>query len=155
MIALRDEGKIGAIGLSAVSRANLVRALPAGVVCVQNAYSLLSRQYEGMLDLCAAHGIAWAPFFPLGGARFPGWPKVTEHPRVVEIAAGMAVTPSQLGLAGLLAHRPDILLIPGTSDAAHLRENIDAGSLSLGEEVMAELDARGADSIDLHPENAG
>ena len=147
MIALRDEGKVGAIGLSAVSRENLERALPAGVVCVQNAYSLLSRRDEDMLDLCASHGIAWAPFFPLGGARFPGWPKVTEHPRVIEIAADMAVTPSQLGLAWLLAHRPNVVLIPGTADAAHLRENIDAGSLSLAEEVMAELDALGADTI--------
>ena len=155
MIAMRDEGKVGAIGMSAVSRDNLVRALPAGIVCVQSAYSLLSRQYEDMLDLCASHGIAWAPFFPLGGARFPGWPKVTQHPRVIEIATDMAVTPSQLGLAWLLAHRPNILLIPGTSDAAHLRENIDAGSLSLGERVVAELDALGAETIDLDQEQAG
>ena len=155
MIALRNEGKIGAIGLSAVSRANLERALPAGVACVQSAYSLLSRQYEDMLDLCASHGIAWAPFFPLGGAQFPGWPKVTDHPKVVEIAADLAVTPSQLGLAWLLAHKPNILLIPGTSDAAHLRENVDAGSLSLGEEVMAELDALGAGTIDFGAEKAG
>ena len=155
MIAMRDEGKICAIGMSAVSRDNLVRALPAGIVCVQSAYSLLSRQYEDMLDLCASHGIAWVPFFPLGGARFPGWPKVTQHPRVVEIATDMAVTPSQLGLAWLLAHRPNILLIPGTSDAAHLRENINAGSLSLDERVVAELDALGAETIDLDQEKAG
>ena len=152
MIALRDEGKVGAIGLSAVSRDNLERALPAGIACVQSAYSLLSRQYEDMLGLCAAHGIAWVPFFPLGGARFFGWPQVTEHPRVVAVATDMAVTPFQLGLAWLLAHRPNILLIPGTSDAAHLRENIDAGSLSLDEEVMAELDALGAETIDLDEE---
>lgn len=155
MIAMRDEGKVGAIGLSAVSRDNLERALPAGIVCVQSAYSLLSRRYEDMLDLCASHGIAWVPFFPLGGAHFPGWPKVTDHPRVVEIATDMAVTPSQLGLAWLLAHRPNIVLIPGTSDANHLRENIDAGSLSLGKEVMAELDALGAETIDLDEEKAG
>ena len=155
MIAMRDEGKVGAIGMSAVSRDNLERALPAGIVCVQSAYSLLSRRYEDMLDLCASHGVAWVPFFPLGGARFPGWPKVTGHPRVVEIATDMAITPSQLGLAWLLAHRPNIVLIPGTSDAAHLRENIDAGSLSLGKEVMAELDALGTEMTNLNEETAG
>ena len=155
MIAMRDEGKVGAIGVSAVSRNNLERALSAGIVCVQSAYSVLSRRYEDMLDLCTSHGIAWVPFFPLGGAHFPGWPKVTGHPRMVEIATDMAVTPSQLGLAWLLAHRPNILLIPGTSDTAHLRENTGAGSLSLGEEVMAELDALGAETIDLVQENVG
>ena len=108
-----------------------------------------------MLDLCASHGIAWVPFFPLGGARFPGWPKVTDHRRVVEIATAMAVAPSQLGLAWLLAQRPNILLIPGTSDPAHLRENIEVGALSLGAEVMAELDALGADTTDPGEEKAG
>ncbi len=154
MIAMRDEGKIDAIGLSAVSRDNLERALPAGIICVQSAYSLLSRRYEDMLDLCVAHGIAWVPFFPLGGARFPGWPKVTEHARVVAIAAAMAITPSQLGLAWLLAHRPNIFLIPGTADAGHLRENMAAASLPL-DAVMAELDALGAGTIAIDEEKAG
>ena len=147
MIVLRDEGKIGAIGLSAVGTDNLRRALPAGIVCVQSAYSLLSRQYEDMLGLCAAHGIAWVPFFPLGGAHFPGWPRVTDHPGVVAIARDMTVTSSQLGLAWLLAHRPNIVLIPGTADAAHLAENVGAASLSLDEGVMAELDTLGAGTI--------
>ncbi len=148
MVALRDEGKIGAIGLSAVSDANLRRAIPAGIICVQSAYNLLSRRYEDMLDLCAAHGIAWVPFFPLGGARFPGWPRVTEHPRVIEIAAEVAVTPAQLGLAWLLAHRPNILLIPGTSGPAHLAENVAAASLSVGSGALAELDALGAGTVE-------
>ena len=153
MIAMRDEGKIGAIGLSAANRSNLRRAVPAGIVCVQSAYSLLSRRYEDMLDLCAAHGIAWVPFFPLGGAHFPGWPNVTAHPKVVAIAAKMAVTPSQLGLAWLLAHRPNILLIPGTADADHLRENMAATTLSLDSKVMAELDTLGAETTN-HDEEA-
>ncbi len=155
MIAMRDEGKIGAIGLSAVSRSNLERALPAGIVCVQSAYSLLSRRYETMLDLCAAHGIAWAPFFPLGGARFPGWPNVTDHPKVGEISARLGVSPSQLGLAWLLAHRPNILLIPGTADAEHLRENMTAATLPLDGGVVAELDALGAETIQADEEMAG
>ncbi len=73
MTALRDEGKIGAIGLSSVTLDGLRRALPAGIVCVQNAYSLVSRDDEDM-QLCAAEDIAWVPFFPLGGA-FPGCPR--------------------------------------------------------------------------------
>ncbi|CDP88988.1 oxidoreductase YdbC [Mycolicibacterium farcinogenes] len=77
MITLRDEGKIGAIGISNVDLATLRRALPAGIVCVQNAYSLLNRSHEDELALCRAEGIAWVPFFPLGSA-FPGFPKVAE-----------------------------------------------------------------------------
>ncbi len=148
MMAMRDEGKIGAIGLSAVDPKNLQRALAAGIVCVQTAYSLLSRQYEGMLDLCVRNGIAWVPFFPLGGAGFPGWPRVIDHPKVVEIASGMAVTPSQLGLAWLLEHKPNILLIPGTTSMSHLQENIASASLSFGADVLLALGALGAATIE-------
>lgn len=137
LIALRDEGKIGAIGLSAVTLDSLKRAMPAGVACVQNAYSMISRQYEDMLDLCVEHNIAWVPFFPLGGARSPGWPKVIEQPKIVKLAQDMGVTPSQIGLAWLLAHRPNILLIPGTTSIAHLEENIAAASLSLNGDLLA------------------
>lgn len=73
MAALGDEGKIGAIGLSSVSLDVLRRAVPVGIVCVQNAYSLVSREDEDMLEFCAAEGIAWVPYFPLGGA-YPGLP---------------------------------------------------------------------------------
>ena len=141
MIAMRDEGKIAAIGLSAVTLDGLKQAIPAGIACVQNAYSLVSRQFEDMLETCAECGIAWVPFFPLGGAGFPEWPKVTEHPTVIEIAARLKITPSQLGLAWLLAHRPNILLIPGTARLAHLEENIALASLSLDVQTIAELDA--------------
>jgi pyridoxine 4-dehydrogenase len=141
MIAMRDEGKIGAIGLSAVDINRLKRAIPAGIVCVQNAYNLVSRQDEDMLDICVEQEIAWVPFFPLGGAYFPEWPKVTDQPKVVEIAARMGVKTSQLGLAWLLAHKPNILLIPGTASVSHLEENIASASISLDEDVLAELDA--------------
>lgn len=150
LVALRQEGKIGAIGVGSASRRSFEQAIPAGIVCVQSAYSLLSRQYEDALDLCVLHGITWVPFFPLGGAGFPGWPKVTEHPRVIEIAAAMGATPSQLGLAWLLARSPNILLIPGTTNPAHLEENIAASSLSLSAAVMAELDALGAERRETH-----
>ena len=146
LIALRDVGKIGAIGLSSVSRENLERAIPAGIACVQSAYSLLSREYENMLDLCTEHGIAWVPFFPLGGASFPGWPKVAAHPKVMEVAAELDASPSQVGLAWLLAHKPNILLIPGTTSLAHLEDNIAASSLRLDARSLTELDALGTDS---------
>ncbi len=140
MIAMRDAGKIGAIGLSAVDLQGLKRALPAGIACVQNAYSLVSRQFEDMLTLCHEHHIAWVPFFPLGGA-YPGWPKVTEQPRAIEIATRLEIKPSQLGLAWLLAHAPNVLLIPGTADRAHLEENVTAASIQLSRDTLAELDA--------------
>ena len=138
IVALRQEGKIGSIGLSAVSLDMLERALPAGIACVQNAYSLVSRDYEDMLSVCLSHGIAWVPFFPLGGAA-PGWPKVTEQPAVADLAKRLGITPLQLGLAWLLQHRPNILLIPGTTDVGHLEENLACGSVSLGEDVMEQL----------------
>ncbi|MFI9489907.1 aldo/keto reductase [Promicromonospora sp. NPDC052451] len=150
MTALRDEGKIGAIGLSSVTQDVLRRALPAGIACVQNAYSLVARPDEEMVDLCAAHGIAWVPFFPLGGA-FPGMPKVTDEPAVLAASATLDVTPSQVGLAWLLRRSAGTLLIPGTGDAGHLEQNVAAGALALSEEfdgVLASLDAvtsRGAD----------
>ncbi|MFC9219282.1 aldo/keto reductase [Streptomyces hygroscopicus] len=140
MTALRDEGKIGAIGLSSVTLDGLRRALPAGVVCVQNAYSLVSRDDEDMLQLCAAEGIAWVPFFPLGGA-FPGLPKATAEPAVHAVAESLGATPSQVGLAWLLHHAPNVLLIPGTANAAHLEANIAVSKITLDAETLATLDA--------------
>ena len=140
MIALRDAGKIGAIGLSAVDLQGLQRALPVGIACVQNAYSLVSRDFEDMLTLCHDHQIAWVPFFPLGGA-YPGWPKVAEQPKVIEIATRLKIKPSDVGLAWLLAHAPNILLIPGTADRMHLEQNIATASIRLSDDTLAELDA--------------
>ncbi|WP_275558135.1 aldo/keto reductase [Streptomyces sp. 5-6(2022)] len=140
MTALRDEGKIGAIGLSSVTLDGLRRALPAGIACVQNAYSLASRDDEDMLELCTAEGIAWVPFFPLGGA-FPGLPKATEEPVVQAVAASLGVTPSQVGLAWLLHHAPNVLLIPGTADADHLEANMAVGEITFDDAALAALDA--------------
>ncbi|MFJ3321457.1 MULTISPECIES: aldo/keto reductase [unclassified Curtobacterium] len=140
MTAMRDEGLIGGIGLSAVSGEVLERGLAAGIVCVQNAYSLVAREHEALLDQCIREGIAWVPYFPLGGA-FPGLPKVVDEPVAVRIADELGVTPAQLGLAWLLQHAPDVLLIPGTSDAGHLAENLAAGAVRLDESQVADLDA--------------
>jgi pyridoxine 4-dehydrogenase len=140
MIALRDEGKIGAIGVSSVPLEVLRRALPAGIVCVQNAYSLLDRSQEGMLDFCTAEGIAWVPFFPLGSA-FSGFPNIADNTVVRKIADELGVTGAQVGLAWLLAHAPNTLLIPGTRSIAHLEENVGVANVALSADAIARLDA--------------
>jgi pyridoxine 4-dehydrogenase len=140
LVALREEGKIGAIGLSNVRLDQLRQALPAGIACVQNAYSLVERSGEPVLDLCAQEGIAWVPFFPLGSA-FPGRPKVTDQPAVMAAARALGATPSQVGLAWLRQHAPNVLLISGTSSLDHLRENVAAGELDLPADMIAHLEA--------------
>jgi pyridoxine 4-dehydrogenase len=140
MIALRDEGKIGGIGVSSVPLAILQRALPAGIACVQNSYSLMDRSQEEMLDVCTAENIAWVPYFPLGSA-FPGFPKASDNAVVIDIAGEVGATPAQVGLAWLLAHTPTTLLIPGTRSIAHLEENLGAGDVTLDAEAIARLDA--------------
>jgi aryl-alcohol dehydrogenase-like predicted oxidoreductase len=138
MVSLRDEGKIGGIGISNVTLDQLRQALPGGIACVQNGYSLLDRSGEPLLELCRLHDLAWVPYFPLGSA-FPGVPKVTEHPAIVAAAKALGATPAQVGLAWLLAHSPQVLLIPGTSNLNHLAENVDAGQFSLDARTTAVL----------------
>ena len=140
LVSLRAEGKIGGIGLSNVTAGQLRQALPAGIACVQNAYSLLDRSAEPVLEVCREHGIAWVPFFPLGSA-FPSVPKVTGHPAVIAAAAALGATPAQVGLAWLLARYSGTLLIPGTGSRRHLDENIQAGAIRLPASTLAELDA--------------
>ena len=149
MVALRDEGKIGAIGISNVPLEVLQRALPAGIVCVQNAYSLLDRSQEEMLDVCMAEGIAWVPFFPLGSS-LPAFPKVADNAVVADIAGELGVTPAQVGLAWLLAHTPNTLLIPGTRSIAHLEENIGAAGITLSADALARLEAVGSRQPHAH-----
>ena len=119
-VALRDEGKIGAIGLSNVSTDQVRHALDGTqIACVQNAYNLLTRGDEPTLALCAKRGLAYVPFFPLGSAF--GWlPRVTDDAIVQDVAAQTGSTPVQVGLAWLLAHDPAVLLspAPGTSSTS-------------------------------------
>jgi aryl-alcohol dehydrogenase-like predicted oxidoreductase len=143
MIALRDEGKIGGIGLSTVTLDQLRHALPAGIVTVQNSYSLLERHDEPMVELTEREGITWAPYFPLGSA-FPGFPKVTEEQAVQDAAAALGVTPAQIGLAWLLQHAPHTLLIAGTSSLDHLAENTAVGEIQLDAATVATLDGLAA-----------
>jgi len=140
LVALRDEGKIGAIGLSSVTPDQLRQALPVGIACVQNLYNMLDRAAEPLLAAGRGHGVAFVPFFPLRSV-LPGVPNVTEHPAVLAAATALGRTPAQIGLAWLLAHDPSILLIPGTSSVAHLDENVAAADVHLDSATMAALDA--------------
>lgn len=147
LVSMRDEGLIGDIGLSSVTLDIVERALPAEIVCVQNSYNLIARDAEELLDRSTAEGIAWVPFFPLGSA-FDVMPKVTDDAIVVTAAEASGVTPGQVGLAWLLQHAPNTLLIPGTASIAHLEENVAAGDLRFDAETMAALDSV---SLVVHP----
>jgi aryl-alcohol dehydrogenase-like predicted oxidoreductase len=93
-----------------------------------------------MVDVCADEGIAWVPYFPLGSA-FPGFPKATDNPVVIDIAGELGVAPAQVGLAWILVHASNTLLIPGTRSIAHLEENMGAADVTLSPEALARLDA--------------
>ena len=139
MVALRDEGKIAGVGVSTVSAEEVELAQRvAGVVCVQNAFSLLDQKDAAVVDQCAAAGIAYVPYFPLGSA-FPHLPKVTDQPAVRAVAERLGYAPSQVGLAWLLARAENILLIPGTSSVAHLEENMAIGEIELTDADLTEL----------------
>jgi aryl-alcohol dehydrogenase-like predicted oxidoreductase len=143
MVRLRDEGKIAGIGVSTVSLAQVRQAIDtAGIVCVQNAFSLVDQSDAEVLDLCHEHGVAYVPYFPLGSA-FPGMPKVTENDVVVSLAERTGASPAKVGLAWLLAHRENVLLIPGTSSVAHLEENMAVGDVELSADDLAELEKVG------------
>ena len=140
MVALRDEGKIAGIGISTATVAQVQQAIDqADIVCVQNAFSLVDQLDGDVLDLCHERGIAYVPYFPLGSA-FPNTPKVTDNAAVRAVADRLGATPAQVGLAWLLAHRDNILLIPGTSRVAHLEQNMAAGDLALSPADVAELE---------------
>lgn len=139
LVKMRDEGKMEAIGLSSVSLEELQSALPAGIVCVQNLYNIISRSQENILSLCRKEGIAWVPFFPLGGG-LPGSAKVTDNETVQAVAKEMGLSPVQVGLAWLLQHAENALIIPGTTSLGHLEQNVSVGDIRFGEDTMRRLD---------------
>jgi len=145
LIALRDEGKIGGIGLSQVSLAQLRQALPAGIACVQNLYNVLTRGQEDVLTECAEQGVAWVPYCPLGSA-FDLLPNVTGNPVVIAHAERLGITPAQAGLAWLLGHSAATLLIPGTRDVEHLADNVAVARIELDQEAVAAFDALAQDA---------
>jgi aryl-alcohol dehydrogenase-like predicted oxidoreductase len=140
MIALRDEGLIGSVGLSNVTL-DEYRSVSAKteVACVQNAYNLADRSDQALLEACAGDGVAYVPFFPLGSAFHPENPVLT-LPAVTENARRLGVTPAQVALSWLLQRSANVLLIPGTSSPVHLEENLAAGALVLDDEALAALD---------------
>ena len=135
LVDLQREGKIGHIGVSNVSAAELARARTVTeIVSVQNAYNLRDRSSEALVDLCADAGIAFIPYYPLAKGRLAalGTP-------LTQIAERHQVTPGQIALAWLLHRSPAMLPIPGTSSIAHLDENLEAASIRLGAEELRTL----------------
>lgn len=125
---LRQQGLVRHLGLSNVSAAQLAEARAiAPVVAVQNHYNLVHRADDALVDLCAAAGIAFVPFFPLGGFT------PLQSASLDRAAAEIGATPQQVALAWLLARSPTMLVIPGTSSRAHLRENVAAAQVTLPE----------------------
>jgi len=136
---LKRQGLIRHLGLSNVSPAQLAEGQKiTEIVCVQNFYNVANRGDDGFIDDLARQGIAYVPFFPLGGFT-PLQSSVLDT-----TAAALGRTPMQVALAWLLHRSPNILLIPGTSSVTHLRENLQAATLKLSAETIAELDAIGA-----------
>jgi pyridoxine 4-dehydrogenase len=135
---LQREGLVRHIGLSNVTAAQIIEAQRiAKIVCVQNQYNLVQRDDGTLVDELASQGIAYVPFFPLGGFS------PIQSSVLSTVAQTVGATPLQVALAWLLHRSPNILLIPGTSSVAHLRENLKAAQLSLSDAVLAELDAIG------------
>jgi len=141
MISARDDGLIGSIGLSNISRAHLLRALQVtDVACVQNFFHVANRASQPVLEECTRRGIAFVPFGSLGfGATGPD--ALLGRPELVEQATRLGVKPAQLVLAWTLALAPNMLLIPGASSLDHLRENVAASAAHLDAEALDRLSA--------------
>ncbi len=139
LVELKEQGLVKHIGLSTVSAAQLKTAQAiTEIVCIQNFYNVAQRGDDAFLDDLAKQGIAYVPYFPLGGFS------PLQSSELNAIAERLGATPMQVAQAWLLHRSPNVLLIPGTSSRGHLRENLAAADLELGAEVMAELDAIGA-----------
>jgi pyridoxine 4-dehydrogenase len=131
MITARDEGLIAGIGLSSISLEHLRIALQrTEIVTVQNAYNLVDRTSQPVLDFCTEHDISFVPFFPLGSA-FNADNPVLGNPAVKQAAADLGRTPAQIALAWTLSVAPNVLLIPGTSSVHHLEENLAVADIEL------------------------
>ena len=135
---LQQEGLIRHLGLSTVDADQLAEAQAiAPVVCVQNFYNIARRGDDALVDLTARQGIAYVPYFPLGGFS------PLQSDALVAVAQRLDATPMTVALAWLLRRSPNMLLIPGTSSVAHLRENVSGAALELPADAAAELDSIG------------
>lgn len=136
LLDLQREGLVRHVGLSNVTAAQVAQARAMGpVVCVQNLYNLALRHDDALVDALAADGIAYVPFFPLGGFS------PLQSAALTAVAQRVGASPTAVALAWLLQRSPNILLIPGTRSVAHLRENVAAASLTLSAADVADLDA--------------
>ena len=134
LVRLQEEGLVRHIGLSNVDAAQIAEGQKlASIICVQNYYNLAHRTDDALIDTLAQQGIAYVPFFPLGGFS------PLQSTTLTDVAARMGATPMQVALAWLLQRSPNILVIPGTSSVAHLRENVAAGTLQLDAAALAAL----------------
>lgn len=138
---LRAEGKLAHIGISNASAEAVDRALGlTEIACVQNRYSVVDREDDAVLALCAERGLAFVPFFPLGSAFTGGPAKLAEDPAIAAVAERRGATASQVALAWLLARDERVLLIPGTSSVAHLEENLAAAEVELDAQDIEALE---------------
>lgn len=136
---LQRQGLVRHIGLSNVTAKQIDDARKiTDIVCVQNQYNLVHRGDDALIDQLAEQGTAYVPFFPLGGFT------PLQSSTLSDVAARMEATPMQVALAWLLKRAPNILLIPGTSSRAHLRENLGVAAIGLSDEVMSELNGMAA-----------
>ena len=136
---LKQQGLVRHIGLSTVSAKQLAEAQAiTEIACIQNFYNVAQRGDDGFIDALAAQGIAYVPYFPLGGFS------PLQSSKLDGVAASLGATPMQVALAWLLRRSPNLLLIPGTSSVGHLKENLEAAKLELPEKAIAELDSIGA-----------
>jgi aryl-alcohol dehydrogenase-like predicted oxidoreductase len=139
---LRGQGLIRHIGLSNVTPTQVAEAQSiTDIVCVQNNYNLVNRQDDALIDDLNRKGIAYVPFFPLGGFT------PLQSSTLSTVADRLKAKPMQVALAWLLHWSPNILLIPGTSSVAHLRENLAAAQLTLSQETLKELDGIAASAV--------
>jgi pyridoxine 4-dehydrogenase len=138
LVELKDQGLISHIGLSNVTPQQLTEAQEiTKIVCIQNLYNVVHRSDDAFIDGLAQQGIAYVPFFPLGGFS------PLQSSALDKVAASIQATPMQVALAWLLQRSPNALLIPGTSSIEHLHENLNAAALELPADAIAELNAIG------------
>jgi aryl-alcohol dehydrogenase-like predicted oxidoreductase len=136
LVELQEQGLIRHLGLSTVNAEQIEEAQSiAPIVCVQNFYNVAHRVDDELIDSLAEQGIAYVPYFPLGGFT------TLQSDELAAVAARLETTPLGVALAWLLARSPNILLIPGTSSRGHLRENIAGASVTLSEDDLRELDS--------------
>lgn len=139
---LQQQGIIRHIGLSNITPAQLAEAQKiAKIVCIQNFYNVANRTDDALIDSLTQQGIAYVPFFPLGG--FSPLQSTTLN----DVATSLNATPMQIALAWLLHRSPNVLLIPGTSSLTHLRENLAAASIQLPADAIASLDSIGVQAV--------